>query len=131
MDGSYCLDSNIAVAALNGHREVKRRIQVARSIILPFPVVGELLFGAAKSSKAEENLRAYRRFIDAAEIHQSDPDTLDMYAQVKLQLRKQGTPIPENDIWIAACALQSGVTLVTQDQHFRYLPQLPTENWLG
>lgn len=131
MDGEYCLDTNIAAAALNGHREVKRRMQVARLIVLPFPVVGELLFGAAKSARSDENLQAYRRFIDAAHVQQSNPDTMEVYARVKLQLQRQGTPLPENDIWIAACALHLGLPLVTHDQHFQHLPQLPIENWLG
>lgn len=100
-------------------------------MVLPFPVVGELLFGAANSGKPEDNLPVYRRFIEASEVYQSDHETLEMYARLKLQLRQQGTPIPENDIWIAACALHLGLRLVTNDQHFRHLPQLTIENWLG
>ena len=120
MDGEYCVDTNTAIAALIGRRDIKLRLRVAERVVLPFPVVGELLFGAANSGRPDENLQVYRRFIDAAEVHQSDHETLEMYARLKVQLQRQGTPIPENDIWIAACALQLGLPLVTKDQHFQH-----------
>lgn len=131
MPGEYCLDTNIAVAALNGRPAVARRLKVCRRIVLPFPVVGELLYGAKKSGRPEANLKSYRRFIEACEVHQSDSSTVELYADLKLQLKLQGTPIPENDIWAAACALELALPLVTHDSHFQHIPQLSTEDWLS
>lgn len=132
MAGEFCLDTNIAVAFLNGHPEVIARVGTASRVALPAPTVGELLFGAKKSQRREANLQRFRAFITACEVIEIeiDEDVADLYADFKLQLKDNGTPIPENDIWIAACARSSGLKLVTDDQHFGKIPGLTTENWL-
>lgn len=130
MAGEFCLDTNIAVAFLNGHPEVIARVGTASRVALPSPTVGELLFGAKKSRRREANLRRFRAFIQACEVIEIDEDVAELYADFKLQLKENGTPIPENDVWIAACAQSSGLRLVTDDQHFGRIPCFATDNCL-
>jgi tRNA(fMet)-specific endonuclease VapC len=74
-----------------------------------------------------ENERLLRRFLlkDDIEILFADEQTTHHYASVYAQLRRQGTPIPTNDVWIAALALQHDLVLCTRDRHFEHLPQIP------
>ena len=95
-----------------------------------FPVVlGELYYGAHKSGQTAENIRRVQEFAAASIVLMCDDVTALVYGRVKNELRRRGTPIPENDIWIAALALQHGLTLATRDQHFGAVGGLPTETW--
>jgi tRNA(fMet)-specific endonuclease VapC len=97
---------------------------------LPLPVIGELLYGAKKSRLKESNLARFRDFIRACDCLDPSTQAAETYADFKLSLKNAGTPIPENDIWIAAIAQVAGLTLVTDDKHFRHLQDFRTVNWL-
>ncbi len=62
-------------------------------------------------------------------ILSTDIETAGIYEQIKAKLRKKGTPIPENDIWIAACAMQHGLKLSTKDKHFKEVEDLNILSW--
>lgn len=111
MGGRYLLDSNIVVAFLNGDRNVKELVGKADEIYLPAIVLGELYYGAFNSSKKQGNLEKIDGF--KAEVYLLDCDeyTAKIYGEVKKGLKDKGTPIPENDIWISAVAIQYGFTL--------------------
>lgn len=128
--GEFCLDTNIAVAFLNGNPSVVERIRLAQRVALPLPVIGELLYGAKKSGLKESNLLRFREFIRACDCIEPSTQAAETYSDFKLHPKKAGTPIPENDIWIAAIADVAGLTLVTDDKHFNNLPGLQMENWL-
>jgi tRNA(fMet)-specific endonuclease VapC len=92
--------------------------------------IGELLYGASKSTRAEENAARIREFAGAVSILPVTGDTAEQYGAIKNELRAKGRPIPENDIWIAALARQHDLTLVSRDQdHFREVPGLRLETW--
>lgn len=91
--------------------------------------VGELLFGAAKSSRQHENRLAIESFISQNTVLQLDFETALAYGSLKLQLKQQGTPIPENDIWIAASAIRWKLPLVTLDTHFQHIAGLSIVAW--
>ena len=99
----------------------------AVEVYLPFVVVAELKAGFGLGRRAAENEVLLRRFLAQPGIEVLFPDStsLDTYAMLFRQLRKQGTPIPTNDIWIAALVLRRGLTLATRDRHFERLPQIP------
>ncbi len=80
--------------------------------------LGELLFGAECSKRKEENAIVYSNF--CSELDEIKPDSMvaPFYAKIKAQLKADGHPIPENDIWIAACAMAYNLTVVTADKHF-------------
>lgn len=124
------LDTNIAIHYLNGNKLVSGRFDREDDVALPTTVAGELLFGAANSGRPEHNLPRYSEFVVNCEGVALDVETAQHYAELKLQLSRLGTPIPENDLWIAASCLQHDLVLVTADAHFSSCPGLHVENWL-
>ncbi len=101
-------------------------VEQAESVALPFVVVGELRAGFGHGRRQAENEAALRRFLAKADVRVLFPDdqTTHHYAGVYRQLRKQGSPIPTNDMWIAALVLQHNIALHARDKHFDNLPQL-------
>jgi tRNA(fMet)-specific endonuclease VapC len=121
------LDSNRYDDLLTGDETVAEVVETADEIHLPFIVIGELRAGFAAGSRSVDNERLLRRFLlkDGVEILFADEQTTHHYAAVYAQLRRQGTPIPTNDMWIAALALQHDLVLCTRDRHFDRLRQIP------
>ena len=94
---------------------------VSAELILFSPVVlGELMFGFRNGTRFEENMEDLNRFLnhEAVELAQIGKITSDRYSRIAAQLKQQGTPIPTNDIWIAAQTMEHGAELITSDQHF-------------
>lgn len=83
--------------------------------------LGELLFGAELSSRKEHNAAIYTEFCQELEEIKVDGAVVPFYAKIKAQLKSDGHPIPENDIWIAACAMARNLTVVTSDAHFSFI----------
>jgi tRNA(fMet)-specific endonuclease VapC len=92
-------------------------------------VLGELYFGARKSSRVAANLARIHTFKNRTTVLVCDEDTADEFGKIRELLQRKGKPIPENDIWIAAIAMQHGLTLVTRDEHFREVDGLTVERW--
>ncbi|HEY9182200.1 MAG TPA: type II toxin-antitoxin system VapC family toxin [Gammaproteobacteria bacterium] len=101
-------------------------LEAATEIIVPFVVVGELRAGVLLGRRQVENERGLSRLLlkDGVEVVYPDDQTTHHYASVYRQLRKQGTPIPTNDVWLAALVLQHNLALHARDKHFDHLPQL-------
>jgi tRNA(fMet)-specific endonuclease VapC len=87
-------------------------------------VAGELYFAAVKSGRREANLKIFREVLSCLEIIPIDDNVCMSYAEIKLELKKKGKPVPENDIWIAACAHTCGLSVATFDNHFSEIPQI-------
>jgi tRNA(fMet)-specific endonuclease VapC len=83
-----------------------------------------LLYGAAYFSNPNKHLKQFNDFIKNIRVLNVDQETAKHYGEIKSNLRKSGTPIPENDIWIAAMAIQHGFTLATNDKHFKNINSL-------
>lgn len=98
-------------------------------MFIPATVIGELFYGARKSGRPEENCRWIEQFAADNVILPCDAETARLYGEAKNSLRKKGYPIPENDIWIAATALQHGLILVSRDVHFAEVEGLRAEKW--
>lgn len=97
------------------------------SVVLVSPVVqGELLFGFRRGAKLQRNLEEWNQFLahDAVETISIGEITADRYARIADQLKQRGSPIPTNDIWIAAQAMEHGAELVTMDRHFEKIEGL-------
>jgi tRNA(fMet)-specific endonuclease VapC len=120
------LDTNGYVAFCRGEEETVDLLEKADSIHLPFVVLAELRAGFAVGKRGSENERVLGLLLSKPEVYSlfADDQTTQQYASVYRQLRRQGTPIPTNDIWIAALVLQHGLTLHARDRHFDHLPQL-------
>lgn len=125
---SYLLDTNIVVAILNDEAGLEPKLRGTTTYISTI-VLGELYYGARNSARAADNLNKINDFVVSAAFVDCDKLTADYYALVKHQLKRKGRPIPENDIWIAATALQHGLTLVSRDGHFKEVDDLSLDTW--
>ena len=121
------LDTNRYTDLCRGDQSVVQTLEAADEIWLPFIVLGELRAGFAVGTQGVRNEAILRRFLlkPGVAMLYADDQTMHHYASVYRQLRKQGTPIPTNDMWIAALVLQHSLTLYDRDAHFDALPQLP------
>jgi len=118
MSGEVALDTSIAVRFLNADSAIVEKVAALPAIVLPIPVVGELLFGAENSARSVQNLPRYLQFIEMCVVVPMGKETARFYSQTRLSLKRKGRPIPENDVWIAAQCLEHQWTLLTNDQHF-------------
>ena len=129
MAGSdYLLDTVIVVRYFNRDPVIRQRLAHTR-VYIPSISIGELFFGAYHSQRVTENIAQIRDLVAINTILPCDVETGNWYGQIKHQLRAKGRPIPENDMWIAAIALQYGLTVVTRDAHFREIDGLQIETW--
>ena len=91
--------------------------------------MGELYFGAFKSEQVKANLGSIERLRTSVVELGCDGDTARVYGEIRDRLRRIGRPIPGNDVWIAAIAMQYDLTLLTRDAHFKQIDGLKVENW--
>ena len=127
--GRYLLDTNIVIAIFADEMIVQERRQSADKVFLPSPAIGELYYGARKSDRPTENLAKINEIVQQIRIIPCNLGTARWYGIIKDQLRRKGRLIPDNDIWIAAVAMQRGLILVTRDVHFDEVESLQTERW--
>ena len=120
------LDTNRYTDLCSGNAYVVETIERADQVWLPFIALGELRAGFAVGSEGPRNEAVLRRFLlkPGVGVLYADEQTAHHYAAIYRQLRKHGTPIPTNDMWIAALVLQHSVALFARDAHFDALPQL-------
>jgi len=129
MAGSYLLDTNIVIALFASEPSAVDQFANANEVFLCGVVVGELYFGARKSARVTENVARVDALAATNPILDCDLDTSRQYGIVKESLRAKGKLIPDNDIWIAAIALQFGLILATRDAHFNEVDGLPIATW--
>jgi tRNA(fMet)-specific endonuclease VapC len=120
------LDTNRYSDLCRGEAGVVQLVAHAEAVFLPFVVIGELRSSFAAGSQARTNERTLQRFLakPGVDLLFATEATTHHYAALHNQLRAQGTPIPTNDLWIAALVLESGLALATRDTHFAQIPQL-------
>jgi tRNA(fMet)-specific endonuclease VapC len=129
MNGRYLLDTNIVIALFDGDRFVIDQINQASEIFVPSIGVGELYYGAFNSGKKQANIDRVDRLRTQVIVLDCDDFTAKFYGQIKKDLKDKGTPIPENDLWIAATAMQYGLTVATRDNHFENIEGLNIDKW--
>ncbi|MCY3814507.1 MAG: type II toxin-antitoxin system VapC family toxin [Gammaproteobacteria bacterium] len=114
------LDSNAYSQWKRGHPQVAELVRSSSEILVPLVVVGELLYGFQHGQRADENTRDLRTFLDNRRVSvvTMSMTTANRYARIAANLRRKGRPIPTNDIWIAAHAMETGADLVSLDGHF-------------
>lgn len=120
------LDTSAYSAFLRGHPGVKLAIQRADEIYVNAVMLGELLAGFVRGGREERNREQLQTFLASPRVNVLgvDEETAERYAVILKSLWEAGTPIPTNDIWIAASAMQHGLRLVTTDSHFRKVTQI-------
>ncbi|MGB5343135.1 MAG: type II toxin-antitoxin system VapC family toxin [Thermoanaerobaculia bacterium] len=114
------LDTNAYSALMRGHRDVAALIRRSEVVLVPAVVVGELIYGFRLGSRFEENAARLEAFLSAPSVDLLPVtfSTADRFGRIAAALRQKGTPIPTNDIWIAAQAMEVGADLLSSDSHF-------------
>ncbi len=129
MSGRYLLDTNILIALLADEMSVKEKLAQAEEVFIPSIAIGELYYGAWKSQRVQENLARIDELAGESVVLGCGLEVARRYGEIKNALRIKGHPIPENDLWIAAIALEHTLTLVTRDAHFDEVDDLKTVVW--
>lgn len=106
--------------------EVQEEFEFADKIYLSVIVLGELMSGFRKGTKFKQNLKHLNEFIlkPNVEVIVVTEETAEIYGGLKYKLQKVGMPIPTNDIWIAANAIETGSKVITFDKHFAKIPEV-------
>ena len=120
------LDTNAYVAFKRGTLDAVEVLTHVPRIGINSIVLGELLSGFTIGTREEANRQELQRFLTSERVHQLviDAETAGQYAVIYRELRRRGRPIPTNDMWIAASALQHGFAVFSDDGHFHEVPGL-------
>ena len=123
------MDTSAYAAFLRGSPGVKEAVQQADEIVFNPVVLGELKAGFLMGRNEKRNRAILKDFLSSPRviIAEIDEETSERYAVIVRSLRMKGTPIPTNDLWIAASAMQHGLMVLTTDKHYLEVPQIMTE----
>lgn len=121
-----CLDTSAYSHFKRGAEQPLELIRRARSIIVPAVVLGELRTGFRLGSRPAENETELQLFLaeSVVTVAEIGDHTSALYAELVCDLRNKGTPLPTNDIWIAATAAETGTTVLTYDEHFKLVSRV-------
>jgi tRNA(fMet)-specific endonuclease VapC len=128
-NGKLAVDTNAVIAYREAVLDVCTLIDRTDLLFLPAVVLGELFYGAINSGKPEKNEHDITIFANNSILMPIDEAVAISYAKVRHELKKKGTPIPENDIWIAALCLEQDVPLLSNDGHFKNVQGLEVVGW--
>lgn len=123
------LDTNALSAWADGQPEIKPVLVSATKLVVPAVVLGEFDFGIRQSRHYRRYTGWLERSLRHVEIAAVDEETAKLYGQIRLELKKAGTPIPLNDAWIAAAALQFQFPVVSRDAHFDAVASITRVPW--
>ena len=129
MNGNVLLDTTIVVAHFRRDAALTTKLQEAGALYLPLTALGELYYGAYRSQHQAKALGQVREFLKAIVLLHPGEATADCYGQIKTELAQAGTPIPQNDVWIAALAKEYQLPLAARDEHFKCVQGLNVLNW--
>ena len=123
MNGNL-MDTNVIVRVLNGDRELINELSKISSLCTCTVVLGELMYGAAKSAHVVQNKQNAKSFCSRYPLLGVSNIVAEFYGEIKKDLLSHGNVMPENDMWIAATALANDMTIITQDKHFEHIQNL-------
>ena len=117
---SILLDTNAYSLLMRGDDQAAAFVRNATEILMSAVVIGELLYGFRHGSRYQRNITDLQGFLESAYVSllPVGQATADHYSRIAAALRANGTPIPTNDVWIAAHAMETGAELVSADRHF-------------
>jgi tRNA(fMet)-specific endonuclease VapC len=120
------LDTNRLTDLFKGDTALAEWLEACDEVWIPLVVLAEIKAGFYGGAQQHRNQMLLGRLLSKATFRILLPgrETAEQYARLFVQLKRAGTPIPDNDLWIAALALEHDLMLVTRDQHFQHVPQL-------
>lgn len=128
MTEALLLDTNAAIAVLNKNTALASYLE-NKEVFVPVIAIAELQYGAERSVHREANIQKIEKFIADSKIINCTSGTAKWYGRIMKSLRAKGRPIPQNDVWIAAIAMQHDLILLTKDKHFDNVDNLKTQDW--
>ncbi len=123
------LDTNAVSALFSGDRLLEKVLHRRAIHELPVIVIGEYRYGLRRSRARKVLAPMLNTLVDNSVVLPVDAETTLAYATIREQLREKGTPIPENDVWIAALAMQHDLTIVSRDGHFALVEGIRNVGW--
>ncbi len=122
MTGNRCfLDTSVIIHFFKGNTSIVGLLKTFQEVFVSSIVVGELYYGAYASANSQKHIEQIQDFLTDCIIVSPDLEASIAYGKLKSDLKRKGSPIPENDIWIAAIAIQQNIPLFTTDNHFKLL----------
>jgi tRNA(fMet)-specific endonuclease VapC len=120
------LDTNPLIDLFKGDAALAGWLETCDEVWIPLIVLAEIKAGFYGGAQQQRNQILLRKLLSKATVEILLPgrETAEQYARLFVQLKRAGTPIPDNDLWIAALALEHNLTLFTRDRHFQNIPQL-------
>jgi predicted nucleic acid-binding protein len=130
MEMRVAVDTNRLIDLLRGDARLAQRLGTCDEVWVPLMVLGEIKAGFHGGTQRHRNEALLQRFLAKATVSVLLPgrETAEHYARIFVQLKRAGSPMPDNDLWIAALALEHDLTLITRDRHFQRIAQLPCES---
>jgi tRNA(fMet)-specific endonuclease VapC len=126
---ALALDTSILVQVFRNDVLIREKVRNIMRIFIPVTVVGEMNVGFYGTYYPEPVKTEFDEFLSRAAIINCDSSAADVYGRTVVSLRKKGSMIPKNDIWIAACCIVADVPLATRDPHFQRVSELRVEMW--
>jgi predicted nucleic acid-binding protein len=121
------IDTNRLTDLGRGDVQLAERLGMCDEVWIPLIVLGEIQAGFHGGTQRQRNEAVLQRFLakETVAVLMPSRQTAEHYAKLFAQLKRAGTPVPDNDLWIAALVLERDLTLLTRDRHFEKIPQLP------
>jgi len=123
------LDTSAVIRHFRNGGEDTAKLEALAGLYLSSVALGGLYAGAYRSARPEKHLGQIEAFVEGVTILPVDVETGKHYGAISAAVAAAGTPIPQNDMWIAACAVQWGLTLSTADAHFHRIAGLSVDKW--
>ena len=122
----FALDTNRMTDLFRGDLELAEQLGTAEEVWIPLFALGEIKAGFQGGTQQRRNEILLNRLLAKPTVGVLLPgrETAEQYARIFVQLRRAGTPVPDNDLWIAALVLEHDLVLITRDQHFERIPQV-------
>ncbi|VAW12713.1 hypothetical protein MNBD_BACTEROID05-314 [hydrothermal vent metagenome] len=120
------IDTNFYTEIMRGSEESRHIVRRAKKIVMCPIVIGELFYGFKNGTREKRNVEQLQDFLflPSVETLSITYKTSEFFALIMHQLKKSGNPIPTNDLWIAACAIEHGLAVATNDSHFKKIANL-------
>ncbi len=129
MSVSYLVDTSVLILSLKAIGDIRQRLDRLPITYMSAITLGELSYGAEHSVNVEKSFIEVDSLIKVSTVLIADSETARIYGQIKHIQARKGQMLPDNDLWIAATALQHGLTLIARDNHFSWISELTLEQW--